>query len=288
MLNANALCSVEELKNHLEIAGVNIQTAFLSLYNSSADATGATFQVTATTLILVVTGGANAGTSTLTFADADKDTLGELVTAINGLGKGWVANSQGLSSADSTDLTIKESTSCLLIADQQVLYGANNARLETYINSTSSFLERECDRSFHSATYTNEEYNGNGRTKFWLKQYPITSITSLTFYDRYNATTLYEMTEDKDYYADLNTGRLDNLIGVWTKDTRNIRVTYVAGYTTIPEDLKVLCMDIIDFQITKKRMIVAQGLWKENAIVIKETLPKNLQLQIQEFKRIVF
>ena len=62
----------------------------------------------------------------------------------------------------------------------------------------------------------------------------------------------------------------------------------MAGYTTIPEDLKVLCMDIIDFQITKKRMIVAQGLWKENAIVIKETLPKNLQLQIQEFKRIVF
>jgi len=288
MLNANALVTVEELKNYLEIAGANIQTPFLSLYNSSADATGATFQVTATTIILIVTGGTNAGTSTLTFADADKNTLGELVIAINGLAKGWVANVQGLSSSDSADLTIKESTDCLLIANQQIIYGSNNSKLERYINGTSSFLERECDRSFHSATYTDEEYDGNGRTKMWLKQFPITSIAALSFYDRYSKTTAYAMTEDTDYYVDLDTGRLDCAFGIWSKDTRNIRVTYTAGYTTIPDDLKVLCMDIIDFQMTKKRMIVAQGLWKENTIIIKETLPKNLLLQIDQFKRIIF
>ena len=288
MLNANSLCSVEELENYLELSGVNLQVPVMTLYNSSSDATAATFQVTATTIILVVTGGTNAGTSTLTFADTNKDTTGELATAINGLSKGWVANLQGISTGNSADLTIKESTSCLLIAEQQTLFGTNNTRLERYINSVSSFLERECDRLFHSAIYTDEEYNGTGGTKLWLKNYPIISITAMSFYNRYNHTTLIDLVEDTHYFAYLDMGRLDCLIGVWTKDTRNIRITYTAGFATIPEDLKVLCMDIIDFQMTKKRMIVAQGLWKENTIVIKETLPKNLLLQIDSFKRIIF
>ena len=289
MLNANALVSVEELKNYLEINNASIQTSFIILYNSSADASSATFQITSTAIILTVVGGVNAGTSTLTFADADKDTLGELVTAINGLSKGWVANIQGISTANSSDLTIKEATDCLLIANQQTIYGANNSKLETYINSMSSFLEKECDRSFHSATYTDEEYDGNGMTKLWLKQFPVTSITTLIFYDRYSKTTSYAMTEDTDYYVDLNTGRLDCLIGVWTKDVRNIRATYTAGYLTIPENLKLICMQLIEFQMIKKSQVTTQSpAWSTTKTILRDILPSDLAAQIETFKRIIF
>src|SRR5207247_6828274 len=65
----------------------------LAIYNEPADdqQKNATVEVTKTALVLVVTGGANAGTSKLGLADEDNNTLAKLVTALHGLGKGWKA-----------------------------------------------------------------------------------------------------------------------------------------------------------------------------------------------------
>jgi hypothetical protein len=79
---------------------------------SASDATAATVQVTATTIVLVITGGTSAGTNTLTFADADKDTLTELVAFINALA-GWEAGALPDGSAASTDLSIIAANACL-------------------------------------------------------------------------------------------------------------------------------------------------------------------------------
>jgi len=71
----------------------------------TADATDATVKVTDSALVLATTGGATAGSDTLTLADADKDTLSELVTAINGLAKPWVATLVGDGGEASSELT---------------------------------------------------------------------------------------------------------------------------------------------------------------------------------------
>ena len=96
-LHTYALTTLESLKRFMRKSNVDFQIPVLTLYNSSSDATAATYEVTSTTIVLIVTGGANAGTNTLTFADADKDTLDELA------GAGYVVlrqKVQGLKIAD--------------------------------------------------------------------------------------------------------------------------------------------------------------------------------------------
>jgi len=72
--------------------------------NVNADAYNAYMTVDATSMILVVVGGANAGTDTLTLADY---TITELVAAINALGTGWSATN------DDTLLAVWESAEIL-------------------------------------------------------------------------------------------------------------------------------------------------------------------------------
>ena len=67
------------------------QLSVMSVRNTSTDAMYATVLVTSTGMTLTIVGGANAGADTETFAA--NATIGTMVTAINALGKGWVAQS---------------------------------------------------------------------------------------------------------------------------------------------------------------------------------------------------
>src|SRR5512133_1755835 len=109
----------------------------------------------------------------------------------------------------------------------------------TLINSATALLERVCGRTFRSATSTNEYLSGEGTPFLYLKNFPVTSITSLTLYDRYSAADVWTLTEDRDFYLDPETGRIVAACGTFQDGRRNYRCTYVGGYATIPDDLKV-------------------------------------------------
>jgi hypothetical protein len=75
----------------------------IEIKNTSTDMAYATVSISSTAMTLVVVGGANAGTSTVTFATYDD--LGEIVTAIVALGAGWTAE---LSDSTFTDYPYTE------------------------------------------------------------------------------------------------------------------------------------------------------------------------------------
>jgi hypothetical protein len=170
-----ALTSVDEVLAYL---GEDTQRDGLWVYCSQGDATAATVEVTATTMVLIITGGAAAGTNTLTFADADKNTLAELVIAINAL-TGWTAGRIYHSSADSTDLVITGALSCLASSNKITLKIQDVYLIERLIDRASSLIERYCNRKFVSRVYTKEVYDGNGHNKLLLEQYPITTLLRL-------------------------------------------------------------------------------------------------------------
>lgn len=64
---------------------------FTLRHDGSAGATAATSEVKDDTLSLVITSGANAGTSAFDLTSANFDSITELVSAINALGTGWTA-----------------------------------------------------------------------------------------------------------------------------------------------------------------------------------------------------
>lgn len=289
MLDSNALTTVNALKDYLGITDDDIQEGFLSIYNSSGDATAATVQVTDTTIVLVVTGGVSAGTSTLTFADADKDTLSELVIAINALGKGWVANKLGNSSNNSTDLLIIAATGALLIANEQILNGVPNYKYEQMINRASDYIERETERTLKSTSHT-DYYSTNDERFLFLKNFPVTVLTSVGYYNHSDAAISDALTEDDEYVADYEKGELRSK-SLWNKGYRYVQVVYTAGYTTIPDDLELACLGLIDYYLNKAGK---QGVESEKmgSYAIKfgsvKSIPDEVSAILFKYKRFCF
>jgi hypothetical protein len=170
-LASNALTTVASLEAYMRrpIADSDLITVY---HDESASATAATVQVTSTTMVLVITGGANAGTSTLTLADSA--TISALVTAIGVLAKGWVARSIS-ANADPERLIEYAATSAFGSKSEQYLRGIDTYAHEQAINAASDLMERWCGRTFASTAYR-QMFNGPGRGKLRVRQFPIVSV----------------------------------------------------------------------------------------------------------------
>lgn len=83
-------------------------------------------------------------------------------------------------------------------------------------------VETYCDRNFMSDDYI-EYINGSGRQTIILRNTPITTISEVLVDD-------VAVTDYHEVFAD---GILFNEYG-WRKGFRNVKVTYIGGYTSIP------------------------------------------------------
>ena len=118
--------------------------------------------------------------------------------------------------------------------------------LTNYINRATDAIEKYCSRRFAFDTYTNQEYDGTGTNRINLKNYPIISLTSLEERTSGFSNTSWE-TIDADFYKDLDNEGQVYFTGGFTRGVRNYRVTYSAGYTTIPNDLQQACITLVSF-----------------------------------------
>jgi len=112
--------------------------------------------------------------------------------------------------------------------------------LEDLINRVTDWFHRTCGvEQFEAKNYT-EYYNGTGTNELMVDQRPINSISILA--DDIDWQWTSDTYFDSDDYA-----ILDDMIvlkdEIFTEGIRNIKITYNAGYSTIPDILKQACID---------------------------------------------
>jgi hypothetical protein len=111
------------------------------------------------------------------------------------------------------------------------------------INKATLAIENYCGRRFLDTTYTQEQYNPTQTNELILKQRPITTTSPFLFEIRnsiLNEDSWETITSDL-YFTDNNAGLLYlnfQATGLW----KRFRVTYSAGYATIPADLAEACV----------------------------------------------
>ncbi len=237
-LQTNAIITVDELVSSMGLSRNDVQIDTFAIYNTSSDATSATVAKSGNTLTLVITGGANAGTTNIDLSNASYDTIGELLTYIEGLSKGWVVNRYCSSDFPSTAMFNFGATEVLAISNEYVLTAFNQLFLEELINSSSDFAESFCRRKFTSQAHV-EYRDGNGRLDLFVREFPITVFTSLILFDFYTQTDIYTYDEHTDYEVYLDQAKI-YMPGGFAQGHKNFKVSYTAGYTsaTMPEDLK--------------------------------------------------
>ena len=288
-LHAYALTTVESVKRLMRKQDEDILAPVLILYNSSGDATAAIYQITGTGLKLKVTGGTNAHDTTLTFADADKDTLTELVVAINALAKGWVVKLLVNGAQASADLSweLTAEVACLLYANRKTIMAPDNPSIEDLINAATDFMENFCKRRFKKSTYTAELYDGNGTTMLFLKEFPIISVTTIHWTYPAVADDLVDSTYYKIYHAG---GYIQRTAG-WIKGYQNIKVTYEAGYdftVAIPSELQSICNALVNLRYNQpdRPGIKAEKMGGYSVSYSEDELPLDIKMRLKLWRKI--
>lgn len=157
------------------------------------------------------------------------------------------------------------------------------------INKATLAIENYCGRRFLETNYV-QEYAATQIDQIILRQRPITSTVPLTLEYRNSSLNYsnFEFVDSKLYFCDVNStegnaGVID-LMFVATGRWNRYRITYSAGYATIPADLAEACASLATFYVnTASGVHVALAGIKEG----QRELSYSRQLNTLTFRQII-
>ena len=123
------------------------------------------------------------------------------------------------------------------VKDYLNITGSNSTSdnlINDLINRISTAFESYCGRTFISASYI-EYYDGSSSNMLFLDKYPITSITEINEDSDWTWGTSTVISSGSYRVADDRMVAYDGRFG---SSIQSLKVSYTAGYSTTPEDLK--------------------------------------------------
>ncbi len=171
----------------------------------------------------------------------------------------------------------------------------NDEMIKRIIIGVSEHCEAYCGRSFKSATYTDEIYDGTGTDVLVLKDHPVTAVAKVIAWR--DGPELVQGT-DYEFDADglivliglVTTGTLSQA-GKFPRGRRGVTISYTAGYATLPGDLLLSLHKAIAFEFRKFDKgsigVLSQGLGTESSIeFIKAMYPPEVIDVWNRYRRI--
>ena len=139
-----------------------------------------------------------------------------------------------------------------------------DARLNLLIASVSQLVKTYCGNSIvdHYSTNKIETFNMDWATHIvQLTESPVNTIVSIEKRD--SVTESYTTVPTTDYYLDATTDSVLYVTGStyknWPRGPGAVKVTYTAGYSTCPTDLRLAVVDLIKYYMkdehTQRRTI---------------------------------
>lgn len=163
-----------------------------------------------------------------------------------------------------------------------------DAEIEDLINACYKMLEAYIHHPLKAADYT-EYYDGDGTNTLVLRKYPINTVASI--YDdptrEFAADTLIDST---DYVIDneeqVGTVRLFQNTTIFASAIKNVKITYNAGYTTIPKDAERACIMLVIYYFNRQDAagISSQSLGGKSENYSDEALPMFIRQMVARFK----
>lgn len=170
-----------------------------------------------------------------------------------------------------------------------VLETSQDFLIELLINSSSQAIEQECNRVLKNRPAPLVEYHHGRRSNLiLLREFPIISITELRF-DALSVFTDPSTLVDPATYSladdDMSIIRKN---GFFPDGTKNIKVTYDAGYVTIPSDLEHACLWMVTwyYKIRISEDIGRTSKSKEGeSLSYSQEMPNDIRECILRYKR---
>lgn len=165
-----------------------------------------------------------------------------------------------------------------------------DSRVEGFINAASAAIEAACTRKLKQATYT-DYFDGSGHAYLKGYEFPITSITSANMDDAWTFGVGTDIpTSGLKVLRDIYVVRR---AAFWSaKAPLNIKLVYVAGYATVPNDLQQACLELVKLlyhgRNERRTGIAAKSKLGENVSYQTDKLPPLIESLINPYKRAVY
>jgi uncharacterized phiE125 gp8 family phage protein len=124
--------------------------------------------------------------------------------------------------------------------------GTQDVRLELFINAASQRIETYTNRILKSQGTIIELQHGRSSNMILLKQYPIVSVSELNV-DNSNVFGAETIVSPSDYSIGDDGNSVIARQGTFPSGYNNILVKYVAGFETVPSDLELACLWLVEW-----------------------------------------
>lgn len=128
---------------------------------------------------------------------------------------------------------------------------ADNSVLTSYIAQMSDYLKNKIGRVIEETEIVEYFDGDNLRDTIFLGNYPVTEFTSLEYRSGKFSAPVWNDFDADDYLLDENDGTIQ--IKAVYSGVKNIKATYKAGYTSVPEALKLACLKLVAKIYNKRR-----------------------------------
>lgn len=115
--------------------------------------------------------------------------------------------------------------------------------VELLINGFSQEIEAFTQRKLKSQVIT-ETKHGRGTNLILLREWPVTAVSELRIDGGSLFTDPATIVDSADYTIADDGNSLLLIGGTYPRGYNNIRITYTAGYATVPSDLEQACLDL--------------------------------------------
>lgn len=163
----------------------------------------------------------------------------------------------------------------------------NDTLLTNLISRVSTEIETYCDRIFSSASYI-DYHDGSGNDKLYTDHYPIITGEGVEVWD--DTEWDWETTDliDSNDYMIIDDRGIFLQSSIFVDGTKNVKVSYTAGYDTIPTDLTQVCIEEVIHTFKRRKHIdVANKNLPDGTVtyIIDSFLPKTLVI-LNHYKRV--
>lgn len=161
----------------------------------------------------------------------------------------------------------------------------HDAEISALIPKVSALVKSICRRSF--VDYVDdpkvEIFNGGVGPRYWPYEYPIINVISLEYSIDYG-NTYTELVELTDWVIDREDDSIfciNSTDGSFPKYVNGYKLTYTAGFETIPEDLKLAILDLITYYMKNDMAVHSNKAPGTNTVQVEYVTTTNLPAHIK-------
>lgn len=161
--------------------------------------------------------------------------------------------------------------------------------IKAIIPKVSELVKSICRRTFVDNVDEAKIEIFKGGELLSLSEYPVISVDSVEYSADYGANYIL-LTEFTDWVLDQSAANVmpTTSLGVFPYGINAYKVTYYAGYETLPVDLKLAVLDLISYYLKNDSAVHNSGSPRGNTVqvqyIMSTALPSNIQRILDLYK----